>query len=82
MQRVSTRASVATRVAQSGRNFGGASERCVSERPQCGEQDMSRAVGPATGAAAADAAAASDGEPARRLLVRAAADAGLTQRGR
>ena len=49
MQRVSTRASVATRVAQSGRNFGCASERYVSERPQCGEQDMTRAVGPATG---------------------------------
>jgi hypothetical protein len=49
MQRVSTRASVATRVAQSGRNFGRASERCVSKRPQCGEQDMTRAVGPATG---------------------------------
>jgi hypothetical protein len=40
---------VATRVAQSGRNFGRASERCVSKRPQCGEQGMTRAVGPATG---------------------------------
>jgi hypothetical protein len=38
-----------TRVAQSSRNFGRASERCVSERPQCGEKDMTRAVGPATG---------------------------------
>ena len=46
---VSTRASVATRVAQSGRNFGRASERYVSKRPQCGKQDMTRAVGPATG---------------------------------
>ncbi len=27
------------RVAQSGRNFGRASERYVSKRPQCGEQD-------------------------------------------
>ncbi len=44
-----SRSSVATRVAQSGRNFGRASERCVSKRPQCGEQDMTRAVGPATG---------------------------------
>jgi hypothetical protein len=49
MQRVSTRTSVATRVAQSGRNFNRASERCVGKRLQCGEQDMTRAVGPATG---------------------------------
>jgi hypothetical protein len=49
MQRASTRASVATRVAQSGRNFGRASERYVSKRPQCGEQDMTLAVGLATG---------------------------------
>jgi hypothetical protein len=47
MERVSTRASIATRVAQSGRNFGRASERYVSQRPQCGEQEMARAVGPA-----------------------------------
>ncbi len=40
---------VATRVAKSGRNLGRASERCVGKRPQCGEQDMTRAVGPATG---------------------------------
>jgi hypothetical protein len=51
MQRVSTRASVATPstcVAQCGRNFGRASERFVSERPRCGEQEIGRAVGPVT----------------------------------
>jgi hypothetical protein len=48
VQRIPTRASVATRVAQSGRNFGRASERCVSKRPRCREQEMARAVGPAT----------------------------------
>jgi hypothetical protein len=46
---VSTRASVATRVTQSGRNFGRTSEHYVRKRPQCGEQDMARAIGPATG---------------------------------
>jgi hypothetical protein len=39
---VSTRASVATRVSQSGRNFGRASERCVSKRPQWGQQPGGR----------------------------------------
>ncbi len=34
---------MATRVAKSGRNFGSASERCVNERPQCGEREMARA---------------------------------------
>jgi hypothetical protein len=48
MQRVLPRASVATRVTLSGRNFGRASERFVSERPQYGEREMTRAVGPAT----------------------------------
>jgi hypothetical protein len=49
IQRVSTRASLATRVAKCGHNFGCKSERCVGKRPQCGEKDMARAVGPASG---------------------------------
>jgi hypothetical protein len=43
------RCSVANRVALSGRKFGRASERYESKRPQWGEQEMARAVGPATG---------------------------------
>jgi hypothetical protein len=46
--RVSTRKSVTTRVEKNDRNFGRASERFVSERPQCGEREMARTVGPAT----------------------------------